>query len=116
MAVCGRLTTVQIGGVTIDDAHTVNWTDAAPAIDVSAFGSGAWGDYLACRREGTLTLNTYAYITGLDAGDTTTFSIADTLRTISGSCVCTSENESVDAKGLVEITYEFRATGEPTES
>jgi len=114
MATCGRLASVQIGGSDIDDAHTVSLTDNAPAIDVRSFGSGEWGDTIACARDGSLTLSTYAYIAGIDPGDETTFQVADTLRTISGACVCTSENESIDAKGLVEITYEFRLTGEPT--
>jgi hypothetical protein len=114
MAVCGRLASVKIGGVTIDDAHTVNLNDAAPEIDVRTFGSGEWGDFLACNRTGSLTLNTYDYIAGIDPGDTTTFEVADTLRTVSGDCICISEGEAVDAKGLVEISYEFRLTGAPS--
>jgi len=114
MAVCGRLATVSIGGVEIEDAHTVNLTDNAPTIDVRTFGSGVWGDWLACARDGTLTLNTYNYIAGIDPGDTTTFSVADTLRTVTGDCICSSESEAIDAKGLVEISYEFKLTGEPT--
>jgi hypothetical protein len=114
MAVCGRLASVTIGGSTIDDAHMVNLTDSAPELDVRVFGSGEWGDFLACNRTGSLTLNTYNYIAGIDPGDTTTFSVADTLRTVSGDCICISEAEAVDAKGLVEITYEFRLTGTPS--
>jgi hypothetical protein len=109
-AICGTSASITVGSL-LNDAHgfTLNW--ATNEQDVRVFGSGTFGDWLACTSNGTLTINTYEPI-AYDPGDAVTFSLVlGGGHTGSGTGVMTTFNVAVDAKGLVEYVYTIRIDG-----
>ena len=108
MAVCGTSASITIGSE-LTDAHgfTINW--ATNEQDVRTFGSGTFGDWLACTSNGTLEVRTYEPISNCDPGDSISFSgVLGNGHTVSGTAIATTFNVAVDAKGLVEYVYTAR--------
>jgi len=79
------------------------------------FGSGEYGDWLACAKNGTITINSYLN-PGVVSGDT-----CDVVAVIgtpavytitANACKVTNYNISVDAKGIVEFSTTLRLTGD----
>jgi hypothetical protein len=114
-AICGDSCSILVG---IDDTflgHKFTINTSSPDNDVRTFGSGTYGDWLNCIKEGTISLNCYNRISGVTNGDvaTVTCNVNSEIWTFS-NCVCRTQNCDVDAKGIVEFVYEFRITGDPT--
>ena len=115
MAICGDTCTIDVDGA-VNDGHRFSLVCNAPEIDVRAFGSGDYGDWLACAKDGTVTVNTYMPIASLEAGDagvSVTAVIGGTTLTCANT-TCTNVTCDVDAKGVVEWTYVLKLTGAVT--
>ena len=116
MACCGDTCTISVAGSDVGDGHRFSIATNAPEIDVRTFGAGEYGEWLACAKDGTITINTYVNLDGIEAGDTGVAIIANVCGTTltANSCTTTSVNSDVDAKSVVEWTYVFKLTGDIT--
>lgn len=116
MALCGDTCSISVGGSVQSDAHKFTITANAPEVDVRAFGSGDYGDWLACAKDGTIAVNTYMPISSLEAGDAGIAVSANVGSTtlVCSNTTCTNVTCDVDAKGVVEWTYSLKLTGAVT--
>lgn len=107
--------------ITIDGAsfegHNYTIDTNSEENDVRAFGSGAYGSWLACAKSGTVTVTSYAN-PGVTAGDTCdivcVIGSPAVLTVTMNACVVTNFGISVDAKGIVEFNTTARITADPT--
>jgi len=114
MAICGDSCSIGVLSANVASGHRFSIVANAPEIDVRAFGSGDYGDWLACAKDGTITINSYMSIPSLEAGDSGVAIIAN-VGAITLSCsntTCTNVTCDVDAKSVVEWTYVFKLTGD----
>jgi hypothetical protein len=114
MAICGRSCSITGASIAAAEGHAFTLTSNAPEIDVSSFGSGSYGDWLACFKDGEVSVSTYLD-PGVDAGDVATvvMNVGNTSYTATNALV-TSKNISVDAKALVEFETTFKLVGDLT--
>ena len=111
MACCGTDCSITVGGET-SGLHQFSINIGGEAVDVTTFDSGTAGDWLSCREDATLTVQTYVIINGISKGDTgIAWSAVVCGTTISGECTCTQIDIPVDAKGVPTLTYTFKITG-----
>jgi hypothetical protein len=114
MSICGSSCSISVDGNVAADAHSfvINWSTAEQ--DVRAFGStGQFGEWLACASNGTLSIESYDLIAGVEPGTSgIQYSANCGSATLSGNCVATTLNIAVDAKGLVGYSHAFRLTGD----
>jgi len=109
-AVCGK--DCNLGGLSGNVvAHSFTLDIAGQETDVSAFGSGEFGDYLVCRSAGTLSVNTYAYPSE-DVGDTVSLSANVGASTLTIPGIVQSKNIAIDAKGIAQFVTTVRITGD----
>ena len=115
MACCGINAGITYDSIT-DDIHSYSISIDGNPIDVTTFDSvGDAGDWLTCRQNASLVVNTYAYITGVEKGDTGIVWSANVCgTTISGTCTCTNISVPVDVSSPPTITYTNRITGDIT--
>ena len=115
MAICGDTCTIAAGGA-VSDGHRFSIVTNAPEIDVRAFGSGDYGDWLACAKDGTITINSYMSVNSIEAGDTgiTVTAVIGTVTLVCANTTCTNVTCDVDAKSVVEWTYVLKLTGAVT--
>ena len=115
MAICGKDCSITIDGTGSFEGHSYTIDTNSEETDVRAFGSGDYGAWLACAKNGTVTINTYLN-PGVTSGD-----VADLVAVIGTpavltltmtSAVCTNFNIGVDAKGIVEFSSTFRIVGD----
>lgn len=113
-AVCGDKASISVDDSDQTEAHKFTITANAPEIDVRTFGSGDYGEWLSCIKDGNIVMNTYVDVDGLAAGNT-----ADIVCNVGGqatltanNCACTSVTVDADAKGIIEWTYTFKLTGD----
>jgi hypothetical protein len=115
-ALCGDSCSIGVAGANVASGHRFSIVSNAPEIDVRAFGSGDYGDWLACAKDGTITVNTYMPIASMESGDTGIAIVAN-VGSVTLSCAnstCTNVTVDVDAKSVVEWTYSFKLTGAVT--
>ncbi len=116
MAICGKDCSITVDSVTVE-GHQYTITTNAEEIDVTAFESGDYGDWLACAKNGTIQIRSYAN-PGVVAGDTADIVavIGDpaVLTLTMNDCKCVSLELSTDAKGVVEFVSTFRLVGDIT--
>ncbi len=116
-AVCGRTCNVVVGSETLV-FHNAQLQLDGNEIDITSFGSGPFGDWLACGASATLTAGSYENIVGtLTTG--TAVSVVFTLGySTSVSITCAAKVQSIgvdaDAKGVLMQSVTFRLTGTPT--
>jgi len=110
-AYCGRTATLSLtGGTSVTLAvFNVNLTLGGNEIDVSAFGSGEFGDTIVCNKSGDLSIDSYEYLG--DVSSITGYSLAAANKTFSGNCVGKDFTTGVDAKGVVTFNYVLKLTG-----
>ena len=114
MACCGTDCSITVGGET-SGIHTFSINIGGEAIDVSTFDSGESGDTLSCRSDATLVVNSYAFINGVNNGDTgVAWSAVVCGSTISAEATCTSIDIPVSATGVPSLVYTFKITGDIT--
>jgi hypothetical protein len=117
-AICGSDCTITSGdfedSATLGHSFTVDLSSTET--DVRAFGSGEYGDSLACGKAGTITVNSYALPASVEVGDADVVFAANVGSTTISctACVCTAQNWNVDAKGVVEFATTIRLTGDAT--
>jgi hypothetical protein len=115
--ICGRHCSITIDGGSSFEGYSYVIATNAPEEDVRAFGSGEYGAWLACAKNGTVTVNTYLY-PGVEAGDTVNIvaviGTPPVLTVTMNSCIVTTWDCNVDAKGIVYHTVNARITGDPT--
>lgn len=115
-AICGKSCSVTIGSQAYD-AHQFSIARQANEIDVTGFGSGDYGDWLACSVNGTITVQCYD-LPVLAPGDAvtvvTTFGYTSIVTITFTNAKVTSFNSEVDAKGIVAHTVVCRIVGDPT--
>lgn len=114
-AICGKSAWVKVGGVSYS-AHAFTLEKSTTEIDITGFESGDYGDWLACLRHATLTIQMYQ-VPSVDEGDTVAWT-ADlpytSEITLAGNGKVTSKSLTVDAKGVVENGLTIRITGDIT--
>jgi hypothetical protein len=113
MAVCGTSCSITVNGNVASDAHSfvINWTTEEQ--NTRVFGDGIFGSWLACASQGTLTIESYELIAGVEPGTAGIIYSADCGNvTLAGNCVSTSLNVPVDSKGLAGFSHVFRLTGD----
>ena len=114
-ACCGSscsITTSEFADATaLGHSFTIDIT--SNEIDVRAFGSGTYGDWIACAASGTIAFNSYVR-PDVDINDAVTFAGNVCSESISFPAVVTSQSINVDAKGVVEFTTNLRMTGAGT--
>lgn len=114
VAICGDSCDVKVNSGSSFLGHKFTINTNSPDNDVRSFGSGDYGDWLNCVKEGTISVSCYNRMAGVTNGvevdiacnvgsETWTFDDA----------ICRTQNCDVDAKGIVEFVYEFRITGDP---
>ena len=118
MAICGD-TCVLSGDFADLEAHQWQLDLSSNEIDVRAFpddgesATNAYGSWLACAKQGTLSMSSYTR-PDFEIGDDLTFSAALGGETYTVPCLVTSLGHSVDAKDVVQFTTGLRVTGDPT--
>ena len=112
MAICGDTCSIMVVSSNVASGHRFSIVTNAPEIDVRAFGSGDYGDWLACAKDGTVTVNCYEPISSLEAGDSGLAVICNVGATTltCANTTCTNVTCDVDAKGVVEWTYVLKLT------
>ena len=114
-ACCGdqcSITTTEFADATaLGHSFTIDLT--SNEIDVRAFGSGTYGDWLACSASGTISFNSYVR-PQVDVNDVVTFAGNVCSEAISFPTVVSGQSINVDAKGVVEFTTTLRLTGSGT--
>ena len=117
MAICGKECAITIDSGTYE-AHQFSLSRTSTEIDVTAFSSGTYGDFLACGAQGTITAQFYNFPT-IEPGDIVASTVItldyspDVVLTFS-NCVTTAFNTEVDAKGVANNTITLRIVGDPT--
>jgi len=115
MAICGKDCSITVDGSGSFEGHSFTIDTNSDETDVRAFGSGDYGEWLACAKNGTITINSYLN-PGVTSGDTAdivaVIGTPAVLTITANSCKCTNYNISVDAKGIVEFSTTFRLTGD----
>ena len=115
MAICGKDCSITIDGAGTFEGHSYTIDTGSDETDVRVFGSGDYGAWLACAKNGTITINTYLD-PGIYASD-----VADLVAVIGDpavltltvtAAVCTNYNITVDSKGIVEFVVTFRLVGD----
>uniref|UniRef100_A0A6H1ZWH6 Uncharacterized protein n=1 Tax=viral metagenome TaxID=1070528 RepID=A0A6H1ZWH6_9ZZZZ len=115
MAICGKDCSLTINDGTAFEGHRYSINCNAPEIDVRTFGSGAYGSWLTCAKDGTVDVETYLPVTGLEAGDTATVVCVQGAQTLTANDTkCTNANVNVDSKDVVGYKYSFKLTGDVT--
>ena len=115
MAICGSACSITVDGDSTFEGHRFVITCNAPEIDVRTFGSGSYGSWLSCVKDGTIDIDSYANIAGLEAGDTADLvANTGTVTLTATSAQCTNVTCSVDSKDVVQWTYSFKLTGDIT--
>ena len=108
---CGSTCTISVDSVT-SGPHKFSINSESTEIDVRTFGSGEYGDFIACAKTGTIVVNSYCSLS-IVAGDTDIPIVANVCgTTLTANCTAISMSVDVDAKGIVEWTYNLRLTGD----
>ena len=111
-AFCGRNASLTLNGSAVSGVFRVGFTSTGNEEDISAYGSGDYGDWIVCTKEGELTIESYAYLgTGAE-----TFAITAGGTTFSGTCEPRSFASAADAKGVVTYRMTLSLTGGVTAS
>ena len=108
---CSITTTEFADATALGHSFTIDLT--SNEIDVRSFGSGTYGDWLACSAAGTITFNSYVR-PDVDIDDALTFAGNVCTETISFPVKVSGQSINVDAKGVVEFVTTLRLTGDGT--
>lgn len=114
-ALCGKSCWVKVGGVSYS-GHQFTLEKTSTEIDVTGFESGDYGDFLACLKHASLTIQMYEVPT-CEPGDTVAWTADlpyDSEITLAGNGKVITKGLSVDAKGVVENSLNIRITGDIT--
>lgn len=111
-AYCGRTATLTLtGGTSVTLAvFNVSLTLSGNETDITAFGSGEFGNYIVCNKSGELSVDSYEYC-GL-VSSITGYSLVAANKTFTGNCIGRDFTTGVDAKGVVTFNYVLRLTGD----
>lgn len=112
-AICGKACSLTVASGTFS-GHQFDLQLTSNEIDVTGFGSGTYGDWIACLAHGMLTMSFYERPTPT-INDVVTWSVVLPYTpqvTLSGTGRVVSKGMPVDAKGVVENTLGIRITGE----
>lgn len=113
MAICGSACSITVAGGQTFEGHKFEIEARGTEFDVRRFGSGAYGDWLACAKEGNVTINTYLPVPNQTPNSTAAIvcSIGTTSLSASNSRLV-SINCSVDSKDVVQWSYVYKLTGD----
>lgn len=110
-AICGKSCSIVFGSDAYL-AHQFTLSLSGNEIDVTAFGSGEYGDYLSCNPAGTVSAELYE-APGLSIGDTVTVVMTWGETTLTGTgAIVTSIGSNVDAKGVAGHSIALRLVGD----
>jgi hypothetical protein len=107
MAICGSTCSLSAGGVLVVEGHKFTIDLGSNEIDIRAFGSGQYGDFVACAKTGTLAFDSYIR-PDLDVGSIVTIGASIGTESFTIPVVITSQNINVDAKDVVQFTTNSR--------
>lgn len=113
MAWCGDSCTLSGSAFGSVKAHRYVLELASNEIDTRIFGDAAYGSFIACAKNGSLTIDSYKR-PDVDVGDTLSvlLSVGDAKITVPG--VCTSQSINVDAKDVVQFSTKMRVIDDAT--
>ena len=112
MAICGKDCSFKIDGVALPEGSSVNIQINREEVDVTPFGGPEMGAWMACRRNGTVTVSSFAD-TGTEDGDTVDLVATQGIPVVKTetmtAAICTSGNLSYDSlAGAVKWNNTFR--------
>jgi hypothetical protein len=117
-AICGRSCSFTVGGQAYD-SHSFTLNLTGTETDVTAFGSGFWGDTIVCSGTGTVNASFYGnVISALEVGDIVTvvltYGYASPVTVTLTNAVVQTIASTVDAKGIAGFDITFKITGDAT--
>ena len=113
-AVCGSTCSITIGGGSAFEGHRFNITGNSPSSDVRIFGSGEYGAWLSCTRDGQVTMDCYDN-PAISPGSTGTLAmIIDGTTYTATDAILETKSVAVDAKGIVEWSTTWRIVDDIT--
>lgn len=110
MAYCGS-TSVLTGDFGSVEGFNFSMDLGSNEIDVRAFGSGEWGDTIACGLNGTIVLDSYLR-PDVDIGDKVSWAADICTEKWAVDGVVTNQSINVDAKDVVTFSTTIRMTGD----
>ena len=113
MAFCGDTCTVTGTEFANVEAHSFTIDLGSNEVDVRSFDSAnEYGNYIACNKNGTVSVNTYLR-PNMDVGDSVTFLASVNSESWSVDCIVTGINHNIDSKGVGEFTVNMRVVDTP---
>lgn len=117
MAWCGDTITLTSDATELDaiECHNLTYSLSANEIDVRSYeDSGAFGEFIACNKQGTVTVNSYLR-PDVNINDEITLTAANAnSESYALKCRVTGLDASLDSKGVAEFTVNLRLTDSPT--
>lgn len=114
MAFCGDTVTVTNAQFNSVEAHVLDYSLTSNETDVRSFeDSGAYGEYLACNKNGTLTVQTYLR-PSVNINDAVTVTANVNSEVYTFPCKVTGISGNLDSKGVGQFTTSLRVTDTPT--
>jgi len=112
MAVCAKDCSISLTGLTQTSTKQfdLSLSMTGNLIDVTGYGDGEFGDWLACTKEGELTVSSFDYLGDIDS--CTGFSINVGGTTLAGPCVGRDFNVTATVGDAAKFVYTFRLTGD----
>ena len=114
MAICGDTATITNPTGSFE-GHKFEIGVKSTEENVRRFGSGTFGDWLACSKEGDVTINHYMQIPNLKVGDTCSVTLGIGAVTLTATnCRVMSTTCTADSKAVVDWTTVIKLTGNVT--
>lgn len=111
MAICGDACTLTGTEFASVEGHRYVIELASNEIDTRIFGDGDYGSFIACAKNGTVTIDSYLRPV-VDIGDAVTVGMVVGTETFSIDCVVISMTVNVDAKDVVQFNTKLRIVDE----
>jgi hypothetical protein len=115
MACCGSTCSIDNAEFSSSEGTSFTISLSANEIDIRSFGTGTFGDYLACNEQGTISITSYIRPV-VDINDSITFTGTICSESISVACIVVGQTWNVDSKDVVSFTTDLRMEGALTVS
>lgn len=113
MACCGSSCNVSSATFISTECYKYTVDFGSNEIDIRSFGSGDWGDFIACNKTGAVVVESYLR-PSVSINEDVTFVANVCGETINAPCVVTGQSVSVDAKDVISWTTNLKITGAAT--
>jgi len=112
--ICGDNCTITVGGGSAFEGHRFTITGNSPSNDVRVFGSGDYGAWLSCIKDGQITIDTYLDPAVSPGGTGTIVMVISTTTYTATDAILETKSVNVDAKGIVEWSTTWRIVDDIT--